>query len=251
VSGGPAPVAYGPSPDQFGELWLPSGQRQPGTVVVIHGGFWRARYDVALGRPLAADLAARGYVVWNLEYRRVGAGGGWPATFADAAAGVDRLGDLDVDTSAVTAIGHSAGGHLAAWLAGRDRLPEQAPGGPPRVTVTAVVAQAGVLALVEAAERSVGAGAVPDLMGGLPGAVPARYRIGDPLASAPLARPVLCVHGRDDESVPFEQSIRYVEASAGGAARLVEVTGGHMAHIDTDNLAWTVVVDALPELLSS
>src|SRR5690349_23731746 len=113
---GAAPVIhrYGAGPAQFGELWRPDGPAA-GTVVVLHGGFWRARYDLSLGRPLAADLAGRGYVVWNLEYRRVGRGGGWPATLADVAAGIDRLADLDVDVSAVVTVGHSAGGHLAVW----------------------------------------------------------------------------------------------------------------------------------------
>ena len=83
---------YGPDPSQFGELSLPTGDRSAGTVVIIHGGFWRARYDLSLGRPLAADLVARGYAVWNLEYRRVGNGGGWPTTFDDVAAGIDALG---------------------------------------------------------------------------------------------------------------------------------------------------------------
>ncbi|MGB6581980.1 MAG: hypothetical protein WBF34_29100, partial [Streptosporangiaceae bacterium] len=70
---------YGPDPAQFGELWLPGGT-SAATVVIVHGGFWRARYDLSLGRPLAADLVRRGYAVWNLEYRRAGAAGGWPAT---------------------------------------------------------------------------------------------------------------------------------------------------------------------------
>ena len=113
---------YGPDPAQFGELWLPRGT-SAATVVIVHGGFWRARYDLSLGRPLAADLAARGYTVWNLEYRRVAAAGGWPATFEDIAAGIDLLAELPVDTARVAAIGHSAGGHLAAWAAGRSGLP--------------------------------------------------------------------------------------------------------------------------------
>ena len=87
---------YGADPAQFGELSLPDG-RPLGTVVVLHGGFWGARYDLSLGRPLAADLAARGYAAWNLEYRRSGNGGGWPATFEDVAAGIDLLGSLPVD----------------------------------------------------------------------------------------------------------------------------------------------------------
>ncbi len=245
----PTPIAYGSEPDQFGELWLPSGPRQAGTVVIIHGGFWRAAYDLSLGRALAADLVGRGYSVWNLEYRRVGAGGGWPATFADVAAGIDFLAGLEVDTSAVAAIGHSAGGQLATWAAGRDRLPAGAPGGPPRVALTAVAAQAGVLALAEAALHAVGGTAAPDLMGGLPDAVPERYRLADPLAVAPLAVPVCCLHSRADATVPFEQSVRYVEAAAGGGARLVEVPGEHMAHLDPDSAAWRAVRQTLPELL--
>jgi len=82
----PVSYRYGSDPAQFGELTLPDG-RALGTVVVLHGGFWGARYDLSLGRPLAADLAARGYAAWNLEYRRSGNGGGWPATFEDVAAG--------------------------------------------------------------------------------------------------------------------------------------------------------------------
>jgi len=130
-SAGKAPVIhrYGAEPAQFGELWLPDGA-PAGTVVVIHGGFWRARYDLSLGRPLAADLAARGYAAWNLEYRRALAGGGWPATFEDVAAGIDLLATLPVDSSRVVAVGHSAGGHLAAWAAGRAKLPPGAPGAP-------------------------------------------------------------------------------------------------------------------------
>src|SRR5215475_12588483 len=152
-----APVIhrYGADLAQFGELWLPEGAAA-GTVVVIHGGFWRARYDLSLGRPLAAALAARGYAAWNLEYRRALAGGGWPTTFEDVAAGIDLLGTLSadtgpVDTSQVIAVGHSAGGHLAAWAAGRAKLPPGAPGANPKVAVTGVIAQAGVLALADCA----------------------------------------------------------------------------------------------------
>ena len=82
---------YGEDDSQYGELYLPAGDWRPGTVVVIHGGFWKARYGADWGAPLAADLAVRGWAAWNLEYRRVGNGGGWPATLADVAAGIDAL----------------------------------------------------------------------------------------------------------------------------------------------------------------
>ena len=242
---------YGPDPSQFGELYRPDGASL-GTVVVVHGGFWRAAYDLSLGRPLADDLVARGYTVWNLEYRRVGIGGGWPTTFADVAAGIDLLAELDLDTSAVVAIGHSAGGHLATWAAGRGKLPDGAPGGRPRVAVTAVVSQAGVLDLVGCAENRVGATAAPDLMGGMPAELPDQYQLANPLAAVPLAAPVLCVHARADDNVPYSQSVTYVEAArqAGAPAELVTVPGDHFTVIDPAAEAWRVVVGMLPRLLA-
>jgi len=249
---------YGQDPAQFGELWLPSGRRQPGgtrspagTVVLIHGGFWRARYDLSFGRPLAADLARRGYTAWNLEYRRAGAGGGWPATFEDVAAGIDLLAELPVATSRVAAIGHSAGGHLAAWAAGRGRLAPGVPGAAPRVELTAVVSQAGVLALADCARDGTGGTAALDLMGGGPDDLPERYRLADPMDALPLAAAVLCVHSRADDSVPFRYSDRYVRAAvrAGGTAQLHETSGDHFTLIDPGSPDWQGVIDALPGLL--
>jgi len=245
----PASYRYGPDPAQHGELWLPADP-VPGTIVIIHGGFWRARYDLSLGRPLADDLARRGYAVWNLEYRRAGAGGGWPATFEDVAAGIDLLADLPVDTSTVVAIGHSAGGQLAAWAAGRDRLPHLAPGAGPRVAVTAVVSQAGVLALADCARDGVGGTAALDLMGGGPGQLPERYRLADPIAAVPVEAAVLCVHSRADDEVPFACSERYVAAAeaAGGRASLRQAHGDHYTLIDPATPDWAMVVAALPGL---
>jgi acetyl esterase/lipase len=246
---------YGAHPAQFGELWLPDGA-VAGTVVVVHGGFWRARYDLILGRPLAADLAARGYAAWNLEYRRAGGGGGWPGTFEDVAAGIDLLADLPVDTSRVIAIGHSAGGHLAAWAAGRAALPDAAPGysaSRPRVTLTGVVAQAGVLALADCARERVGGTAAADLMGGGPDELPGRYALADPITAVPVPATVLCVHSRADDEVPFSYSERYVAAAAkaGGRARLAETGGDHYTLIDPATPDWAAVIEALPALLRS
>jgi acetyl esterase/lipase len=255
---------YGGDPAQFGELWLPE-RASAGTVVVIHGGFWRARYDLSLGRPLAADLAARGYAAWNLEYRRALAGGGWPETFDDVAAGIDLLAKLPVDTSKVVAVGHSAGGHLSAWAAGRGKLPRGAPGAPAGgdqgpaggsrrafVAVTGVVSQAGVLALADCARERVGGTAALDLMGAGPDQLPAEYRLADPIAAVPLDAPVLCLHSRGDADVPYSYSERYVAAAtaAGGRATLTETRGDHFTLIDPASADWAAAIAALPALLS-
>ena len=112
---------YGSDPSQLGELFLPSGTGPFGVVVVVHGGYWKAQYDRSLMTDLCLDLAAHGLAAWNLEYRRIGSGGGWPATLLDVAAGVDLLADLEapLDLSRVVAVGHSAGGQLALWAASR------------------------------------------------------------------------------------------------------------------------------------
>jgi acetyl esterase/lipase len=248
---GPVVYRYGAEPGQFGELWLPDGATA-GTVVVIHGGFWRARYDLSLGRPLAADLAARGYAAWNLEYRRALAGGGWPGTFEDVAAGIDLLATLPADSSRVVAVGHSAGGHLAAWAAGRAKLPPSAPGAGPRVAVTGVISQAGVLALDDCARERVGGTAAVDLMGGGPDELPEQYRLADPIAAVPLPVPVLCLHSRADASVPYSYSERYVAAAtaSGGRAALTETHGDHFTLIDPASEDWAAATAALPSLLS-
>lgn len=243
--------AYGPHPDQYAELTLPK-EEPLGVAVVIHGGFWRAAYDASLGRDLARDLADRGWAAYNIEYRRVGGGGGWPATMQDVSDAIDLLDKFDFDLSTVIAIGHSAGGHLATWAAGRANLPEPAPGSAPRVTVTGVVSQAGVLSLRAGAAAGVGGTAIMDLLGGNPSHVPERYDWADPIGQVPLDVPVVCVHGHDDDSVPFAQSEEYSAAaeSAGGAVELVKCAGGHMAHVDPTSSAWAAVVSRLPRFVA-
>jgi acetyl esterase/lipase len=247
---------YGSDESQYGELYLPASgtTRRPGTVIVIHGGFWRARYRADLGGPLAADLAARGWAAWNLEYRRVGTGGGWPDTLADVAAGIDLLAGLvehDLDLDRVVTVGHSAGGQLATWAAARPVLPAGAVGSAPRVRVTGVIAQAGVLDLMRGAADGLGVTAVADFLGGPPDEVPEGYRLASPQEWLPLGVPVRCLHAPDDDTVPFSQSADYVRAAraAGDDARLVEVPGGHFGVIDPASPAWRAALDVLPELV--
>jgi acetyl esterase/lipase len=248
---GPVRTAYGPDPAQFLEVSLPAGTGRAPVVVVLHGGFWRARYGIELARPLAADLAGRGWAAVAVEYRRVGAGGGWPTTLEDVAAALDALPDLPgsprLDLTDVTVVGHSAGGHLAAWAAGRSRLPAGAPGAGPRVAVSAAVLQAGVLDLGAAVAADLGSGATVEFLGGTPAEVPERYAAADPVGLLPTGAAVLCVHGEADTTVPLEQSERYA-AAAGAAGDPVEVTvvpGDHMVVIDVAGQAWRRTVEWL------
>lgn len=240
-------ITYGPDPSQFGELTRPAG-RSRGVVVVIHGGFWRSEYDLSLGRPLAASLAAEGWTAWNLEYRRVGsgtgAGGGWPETPDDVSAGIDALADVDgLELDRVVTLGHSAGGHLAVWAAGRRRLDRWSDA---RVPVTAAVSQAGVLDLAGAVREDLGSGAVEDFLGSPVAEVPDA----DPILQVPLDVPVWCVHGRDDSTVPISQSRAYVDAAraAGADANLAPVDGDHFVVIDPRSEAWTSTLSVLERL---
>ncbi len=234
----PERSAYGEDAAQWGELTRPTGDSR-GVVAVVHGGFWRQAYDASLGRPLAADLARRGWTVWNVEYRRVGGGGGVPVTLDDVAAALDHLRTLDVDTATLVTLGHSAGGHLATWAASRTRFDRWAGG----VEVTHVISQAGVLDLARGAADGLGAGAVQAFVGGEPAQVPHAYELADPTPQLPLTQPVWCVHARDDDTVPFTQSADYVRRSTG--ATLVEVGGGHFGVIDTSSPAWDAQVAVL------
>lgn len=232
----PQRLTYGADASQWVDRFDPEGPSR-GTVVVIHGGFWQAMYAADLGATLAVDLASRGWTALNVEYRRVGNGGGYPATFDDVRAAINLV---EGDGPVVT-LGHSAGGHLATWAAARQRFDEWVGG----VEVTHVVSQAGVLDLTSAYDENLGGGAVQSLMGVAPDD-PAFDRA-DPKRQLPLDVPVWCLHAPDDTSVPISQSQHYVEAAveAGATAELIEVTGGHFDLIDVRTEAWRTIVEIL------
>ena len=245
----PVRIAYGPDPAQFVELTTPAAAAPRGVVVIVHGGFWRNVHGLELGRSPAADLVAAGYAAVNVEYRRVGGGGGWPATFDDVAAAVDLLADaLPAPSGPVVAVGHSAGGHLAAWLAARPGLPSGAPGAEPRVVLRGAVSQAGVLDLVDAFEQRLGRDAVRELLGGPPAACPDRYALASPIARVPIGVPVIGVHGTADDRVPVRQTERFAAASGDRWTRLDGVD--HFAVIDPTTAAWAACRAALEELLA-
>jgi acetyl esterase/lipase len=239
---GPRRIAYGHDLSQFVELTVPAGDPK-GVVVVVHGGFWKAEYDIEYGRPLAASLAEHGWAAWNIEYRRVGNGGGDPATFDDVAAAIDALDAQDLDLTRVLGLGHSAGGHLVTWAASRGRFPRWSA----KVDLTGVVAQAGVLDLDAAFEKNLGNGAVHAFLGHRPGRDDVRL---DPIQQVPLDIPVHCIHGSDDTIVPISQSRDYVAAATavGATAELTEVAGDHFVLIDPASQAWKQTLTILDGL---
>lgn len=239
---------YGPEPRQDGQWWVPAGAsgRLP-TVVLVHGGYWRDGFSRSLEDDVAADLVGRGYLVWNLDYRS--SDEPWPTTFEDAAAAYDLLATGThaglVDPEQVAVVGHSAGGHLALWLASRR---PGAPGGERQGPAPSlVVAQAPVASLIEAAVEGLGGGAVEALLGGAPAQVPERYAVADPFSLLPTGVQVVCLHADGDDVVPIVQSEGYVAAAqaAGDDASLVVVPGGHFEHLDPTSAA----VEALRTVL--
>ena len=244
----PAPaIPYGEHPDQVANLHLPVGEGPFPVVVLLHGGFWRIGWDRTLMTPLARDLAGRGLAAWNVEYRRVGQeGGGWPGTLLDVAAAVDHLGSMEaIDATRVIACGHSAGGHLALWLAGRHRLPDEAPGANPAVRLRAVIAQAAVADLAGGWNDGFGRDQIAGFLGGQPADVPDRYRIVDPIGLLPFGVPQVLLHGTRDDVVPLAQSRAYVNA-AGSEAELLEFEDAdHFDVIEPKHAAWQAVVERL------
>jgi len=236
-------LRYGDLPDQVIDVTLPDAG--PATLVcLVHGGFWRSAYDRTHLRPMAAALTAHGYAVANVEYRRVGSGGGWPTTFDDVAAALDALGPAlasehpgRVDPSATVYVGHSAGGHLALWAAHRSPSPR------------GVVALAPVADLVEASRLNLSRGAVRELLGGWPDEVPERYAAADPMTLGPSTARTVLVHGDLDDLVPPDFSRRYAERSR---ARLVALAGvEHFGVIEPGSAAWPAVLAAIDDAASA
>jgi acetyl esterase/lipase len=233
-----AVLRYGEHEEALVDVRLPDGPAPHPLVVLLHGGFWRQQWDRRHTRPLADALAAEGFVVASPEYRRVGGGGGWPATFDDVTAAIaalpDLLAGLGVRTTTTTLLGHSAGGQLALWLANE---PHQ---------VDRVVGLAPVGDLRAAACEGLGDFATQALLGGGPDAVPQRYDAADPatrLHRRPNAQ-VVIVHGTDDAAVPVANSRGLVVRHP--FVELRELPGvEHFALIDPRSAAWPAVLDAV------
>ena len=242
--------SYGGAPEQFGELWVPPGAGPHPTVVLIHGGCWRAEYDLTHIRPLATALKADGWAVWSIEYRRVGSpGGGWPGTFQDVGAAIDHLRVIakshPIDLARVVVAGHSAGGHLALWSGARGRLAKDSS----VATATPLVPQhvvsiAGITDLAAYAAPSGCGSAVVPLMGGAADAVADRYAQASPVTLVPSV-PVQLIVGSADTIVSRSQADAMAKAAGSRATLRVVEGAGHFDLIAPDRDAWTTLRSAL------
>ena len=257
-------LSYGPLPEHVVDVRLPAGSDLAPLVVVVHGGFWSAEWDRAHTGPQSEALADAGYVVATVEYRRVGmSGGGWPGTFDDLALVADvtpglvaaETGRVEAPEAGPVVVGHSAGGHLALWLASRHRLPSSSRWH--RTTpaaLTGVVSLAGMADLADAEDRELGDHAAAALLGGSPAEHPDRYAVASPARWLPLGVRAVLVHGAVDPAVPLECSRTYARTatSAGDDVELVELDGvGHFELIDPLSTAWPAVLTAVSRLAST
>jgi acetyl esterase/lipase len=250
-------IPYGDDPLQFGELRLPDGPGPHPVAVLIHGGCWLSEYDITHLRSLAAAVTESGIATWALEYRRVGnPGGGWPGTFQDVARGADHLRVLarsyPLDLERVLAVGHSAGGHLALWLAARSKLTERDPfRAADFLPPGAVLGLAPAPDLAHLHEKDVCGSVIEKLLGGSPESQPERYAMASPMSLVPLGVPQILVLGRYDDSwTPVGR--RYFERakSSGDDVRLLEAPeSGHFEMIDPRSTTWPLVTGAMKDLL--
>jgi acetyl esterase/lipase len=236
-------IAYGKGPFQFGDLRLPSpaakGKGLYPTAIIVHGGCWLAEYDLDYISKLSAALTEKGIATWTIEYRRVGnPGGGVPGTFDDLAAAAAYLHVLakqyPLDLARTIAVGHSAGGHLALWLASTAPL-------------KGVVSLAGVADLRAAAAQNVCGDAATQLLGDK-----LDYRRYSPAEMLPLRLPQRLIHGANDSLVPVEMSRAYEAAAkrAGDDVTLAVIpNAGHFELVTPQSAAWQTVEGAVLDLL--
>jgi acetyl esterase/lipase len=241
-----ARLSYGKDPNQSADLRLPKIKGPFPVVMNIHGGFWRAKYDLAHAGHLCAALTAKGLATWNIEYRRVGnPGGGWPGTFEDIRNAYRYLPQIakryDLDVSKVAVMGHSAGGQLAVCLAGHESALKN------------VISLAGVLDLQLAWEQHLSNDAVVEFLGGKPNQVPEHYHEADPMQlGVNHATVQWLIHGAGDDVVPanFSRTCAEQKKKRGEDVHYLEIsTAGHFDLIDPHSKAWPKVEQTVLHVL--
>lgn len=257
-----ARVAYGPDSSEYGDLRIPGGGGPHPVAILIHGGCFKAAYATTRDLAAMADaLKAQGIATWSIEYRRLGQpGGGWPGTYLDIAQAVDFLATLarphHLDLSRVVLVGHSAGGHLAMWAAGRRRVPDSSPiGSSPRISVRGVVDLAGPLDLTAHRveyEHLCHDAVITTLMGGTPHTVPDHYAHASPIRLVPLGVPQVLIIGEHEDFVPYPFIAAYAQAArhAGDSVRVIVIPRvGHFEIANPLAAPWPTIQDAIVGLL--
>jgi acetyl esterase/lipase len=242
-------LPYGADSNQFLDVRIPHAKGPHAVLLNIHGGYWRAKYDLAHAGQLCEALRAAGIATFNLEYRRVGnAGGGWPGTFEDVRAAyrfiLQQPSRFNLVADRLVVMGHSAGAQLALCLAAHETARE--------TMIPSAISLAGVVDLKKAFTLHLSHDAVAEFLGGTPEAVPDHYREADPMQlSIPRARQWL-IHGVEDDTVPPQFSRDYVatKKKAGEAAEILEIPkASHFDLIDPASKAFeqvkNVVLDSV------
>lgn len=244
-------------PDQnWADFYLPAGPQKKDSIpliVMIHGGGWRSEIGADVFTPIAEDLAERGVAVLNVEYRRLGKGGGWPTTFHDVARALDYVVELDKDYPQITTddelvVGHSAGGQLATWAGTRHKLDDDEVGSRPAFRPTRVISIAGPLDMRQTARD--GNNHIVGALGGPPERYPERWDSVDPIRNIDPSIPVAAVHGTVDRVVRPHNSTRYIQTlnEQGGSGRLVLLDGqDHGAPVTPGSDAYGRVIDLIME----
>jgi acetyl esterase/lipase len=240
-------ISYGSHRDQFAELRVPGGPGPHPVVVLVHGGFWRAHWELDLMDRLAIDLAEAGWATWNVEYRK--GPGSWRAALDDVATAIDHLAVIADDhrlaIERTALVGHSAGGHLVLWAAARRR---HGPAGDSTVDPAVVVPLAPVSDLVDCARRGLGDRAAQAFFGADPAGDPEAYRLADPMQRLPVGIPTTIVQGLSDGADLIDHNRRFVAAAAraGERVELLELDGtDHFHVIDPATAAWAEVRAAI------
>jgi acetyl esterase/lipase len=252
---GATTIRYGADSMQVVDLWLPRGRGPHPVVLMIHGGCWQTEIaDRRLMDWIADDLRDRGIAVWNIDYRGVDrSGGGYPGTFLDAAAAADALrthaAQYRLDISPLVAVGHSAGGHLALWLAGRPRLPADSPlrtADP--IPIRTVVSLGGLPDLEEAA-RPPGSGCGTEIVQRLTGG---RFADTSVPRLAPLGIRQVLVNGLQDRIIPTAYAEGYARPMRAAGddvrVRMIDRTG-HVELIAPGTAAWQAAVEEIERAL--
>lgn len=227
-------ISYGSDDLQFGELRLPETPGPFPVIVFIHGGCWLNQFSLDHVSAVSRALANQGYAVWTPEYARVGdAGGGWPGTFEDIARSVAALQGVAklhaLDLSRLIVMGHSAGGHLALWLAAQGNL-----------LLRGVISLAGICDLMDYERLGNDcAASLPGLLGGTSLEVPERWALANPMGLLPLRAPACLIHGERDAIVPVSQSENFARA-AGCELRVIR-GAGHFDLVSPHSSAFEVI----------